>query len=191
MASAVGDALRGRVPPGSRGPGSPGDPGRGAPRPGDARARVGPAGAGPCPGSGAASGAGARPGRGAGPAGGGGAASPVLLVGDPHPGQGFRAAPPGPSRRHPAAHPGLRDRAAPRGRQGRAVLPARLRRRPRHGHRLLLRRPARQSPEPCPRAGLHGPSLHHPGDDAPRGRLQGARTIPSTAISARRAPSTS
>ena len=49
-----------------------------------------------------------------------------------------------------------------------------LRRRPRHGHRALRRRAARQPPLARPRPGLRRPPLPDPGDPQAGGRLQGA-----------------
>lgn len=65
--------------------------------------------------------------------------------------------------------PRARDRAARGGRQGRADLPPRLRRRPWHRRRDQRRRDPGEPGVARPRAGLRRPALPHPGDRrAPR-----------------------
>ena len=91
-----------------------------------------------------------------------------------HPGPGLRAEAAGPSRRHPAPRAGAHHRSARGRRKSRAVLPARVRRRPRHRRRALRRWAAREPPLARPRPGLCGPALPDPGDAQAGGRLQGA-----------------
>ena len=69
--------------------------------------------------------------------------------------------------------PGPRDGAALGRRQGEPVLPARLRRRPRHRHRALDRRRADQHGLARARPGLRRHELHHPRGGRARGDHEG------------------
>ena len=86
----------------------------------------------------------------------------------------LRAASPGPPGRRRAPHPRIRHQPASGRRQGRAILPARLRRRPRHRRRALRRWAPRQPPEPRARPGIRRPSLPDPRDGPAARGVQGA-----------------